>query len=200
MGVAKIVAAADALPGVDRRESVAAIGILKPSAFDAAAAAIPTLAGYADYDDWLDAREGSQMGLALAGVDAELVPVSLDALLAWARMTAGAPDEAELDRLAALVRLVRLTPNATALAAVGRLDFEAWSGRFGAAVDVRDFVAWTRRRIARRAELAAAGARIFELPVRLDDVAAWCACVGLRLCESALDAYATLLLDLLATD
>jgi hypothetical protein len=184
---------------VGRPEPTTAIGILTPQAFAAAAATMPALAAYADYDDWLDAREGLRMGLAFGGVDSELAPVSLTALRAWARLTASEPDEAALDRLASFVRAVRLSPNPTALAAIGRRDFDACD-RSGRTDGAEDFAAWLRRRRSRRMELSAAGAQVFELPVRLDDVFAWCACVNQPVCESALDAYAAFLLELLATD
>lgn len=78
------------------------IGMLSLQAFAAAAETFPAFSAYADYEDWLDTREGLLMGLAFAGVDAELTPVSLTALLAWARTTGIRPDEAALDHLAAL--------------------------------------------------------------------------------------------------
>jgi hypothetical protein len=180
----------------DRPEPATAIGMLTPRAFAAAAATMPALAAYADYDDWLDAREGLRMGLAFGGVEAEFAPVSLTALLAWARLTGDEPDEAALDRLATFVRALRLARNPAALAAIGRRDFDACDRSGGA----DDFATWQRRRWSRRTELTAAGAQVFELQVRLDDVVAWCACVDQPVCEATLDAYAALLLELLATD
>jgi hypothetical protein len=179
----------------DRFEPAPTIGLLTPETFAAAAAAMPALAAYADYDDWLDAREGLRMGLAFGGVDSEFAPVSLTALLAWGRLTGEKPDEAALDRLATFVRAVRLAPNPVALAAIERRDFDVFGPLGGAG----DFAAWLRRRRAQRAGLAAAGAQVFELPLRLGDVAAWCDCVGQPVRESTLDAYAALLLELLAT-
>jgi len=82
--------------------------MLSPQAFAVAAATIPAFSVYADYEDWLDAREGLLMGLAFTGVDADLTPVPLTALLAWARLTGTEPNEAALDRLAALAHAVRL--------------------------------------------------------------------------------------------
>jgi len=179
----------------DRFEPAPAIGVLTPETFAAAAATMPALAAYADYDDWLDAREGLRMGLAFGGVDSEFAPVSLTALVAWARLTGEEPDEAALDRLATFVRAVRLASNPVALAAISRRDFDVFGPLGGAG----DFAAWLRRRSARRAELAAADAQVFELPLRLSDVAAWCDCVGQPVRETTLDAYAALLLELLAT-
>ena len=82
--------------------------MLSPQAFAVAAATIPAFSVYADYEDWLDAREGLRMGLAFAGVEAEVTSGSLNALLAWARLTGTEPDEAALDRLAAVAHAVRL--------------------------------------------------------------------------------------------
>ncbi|MGA2491734.1 MAG: hypothetical protein ABSF67_02155 [Roseiarcus sp.] len=183
----------------DRPEPATTIGILTPRAFAAAAATVPALAAYADYDDWLDARDGLRMGLAFGGVDSEFAPVSLTALLAWTHLTGNEPDEAALDRLATFVRAVRFAPNPAALAAISRRDFDACD-RFDRIGEAGDFATWLLRRQSRRMELTAAGAQIFELPLRLDDVVAWCACVDQPVCESTLDAYAALLLELLATD
>jgi hypothetical protein len=58
------------------------VGMLSLEAFAVAAETIPAFFAYADYKDWLDAREGLLMGLAFAGSDAELTPISLTALLA----------------------------------------------------------------------------------------------------------------------
>ena len=186
--------------GADLNEPTVTVGMLSPEAFALAAITIPALSGYSDYEDWRDAREGLQMGLAFAGVDAELTPVSLTALLAWSRLAKIEPDETALDRLAALARAVRLAPRAVALATFTRRDFEDWVDRRDATCDARDFDDWRRRRRARRAELIAAGAGVFELPVRLDDVVAWCVCLGRPACENSLDAYAELMLELLAAD
>jgi hypothetical protein len=200
MSVFQVDSVTGAALGADLREPAVTVGILSPQAFAVAAVTIPALSAYSDYEDWRDAREGLQMGLAFGGVDAELTPVSLTALLAWARLTGIEPDEAALDRLAALARAVRLAPKAAALATITRRDFDAWVERRDAVCDARDFDGWLRRRRARRAELTAAGAGVFDLPVRLDDVVAWCDCLGQPVCETSLDAYAALLLELLATD
>jgi hypothetical protein len=101
------------------RRPIMKIGMLSLEAFAVAAETIPALSAYADYEDWLDAREGLLMGLAMGGVDAELTPVSLTALLAWGKLTGTQPDEASLDRLAALLYAVRLAPSR-------RRDFDTW--------------------------------------------------------------------------
>jgi hypothetical protein len=186
--------------GATSREPSVTVGVLSPQAFAVAAVTIPAFSAYSDYEDWRDAREGLQMGLAFGGVDAELTPVSLTALLAWARLTGSVPDEAALDRLADLARAARLASKAVALATITRRDFDAWIERRDAVRDARDFDGWLRRRRARRAELAAAGASVFDLPVRFDDVVAWCDCLGQPVCEASLDAYAALMLELLAAD
>ncbi len=200
MNVFQVEPAPNASLVADRLEPATTIGMLAPQAFAAAAATAPALAAYADYDDWLDAREGVRMSLAFAGVDTEFAPVSLTALLAWARLTGSEPDEAALDRLATFVRAVRLAPKAAAIAAIGRRDFEASAERLQGFDGPCDFAIWLRRRRSRRAEMTASGAQVFDLPVRLDDVVAWCACVGQPVSESALDDYVALLLELLASD
>ena len=200
MSVFQVDSVTGAALGADLREPAVTVGILSPQAFAVAAVTIPALSAYSDYEDWRDAREGLQMGLAFGGVDAELTPVSLTALLAWARLTGSVPDEAALDRLADLARAARLASKAVALATITRRHFDAWIERRDAVRDARDFDGWLRRRRARRAELAAAGASVFDLPVRFDDVVAWCDCLGQPVCEASLDAYAALMLELLAAD
>ena len=182
------------------REPSVTVGMLSPQAFAVAAVTIPAFSVYSDYEDWRDAREGLQMGLAFGGVDAELTPVSLAALLAWARLTGTEPDEVALDRLAGLARAARLASKAAALATITRRDFDAWMERRDVVRDGRDFDGWLRRRRARRTELTATGARVFDLPVRFDDVVAWCDCLGQPVHEASLDAYAALMLELLAAD
>ena len=106
-----------------------AIGVFSRQAFAFAHPALPMLAGYADYDDWLDLQEGRWMGLELGGADAELVPVTVPALLAWARLSQTEPDEEALDQLADFARAVRAAPRATGLAAITRDDFTNHANR-----------------------------------------------------------------------
>ena len=186
--------------GEKSREPSVTVGMLSPPAFAVAAVTIPAFSAYSDYEDWRDAREGLQMGLVFGGVDAELTPVSLTALLAWARLTGNEPDEAALDRLSVLARAVRLAPKAVAQATITRRDFDAGVDRRDAVRGARDFDDWLRRRRTRRAGLTATGARVFDLPVRFDDVVEWCDCLGQPVREASLDAYAALMLELLAAD
>ena len=59
-------------PGRPPRDC-AAIGLVESPQFGGAQAAIADLADCRDYDDWLDRREGLQIGLAMTGVDAAIV-------------------------------------------------------------------------------------------------------------------------------
>ena len=61
----------------------AIIGILDAIDFAAARWLMPELQTYADYSDWLDLREGAQIGLAMAGVDARIVPVDFQRFISW---------------------------------------------------------------------------------------------------------------------
>jgi hypothetical protein len=80
----------------------AAVGIVAEDDFADARAAIGELAGYCDYEDWLDARWGVQFGLAMAGVDARMVVVDLSSFLGWRDRTGKPADERALDAFAAL--------------------------------------------------------------------------------------------------
>jgi hypothetical protein len=79
---------------------VATVGIFAEDEFGRAQAAIGALAGYCDYQDWLDARWGLQFGLALAGVEAEIVVVGLSSFLEWCSLTETSADERALDAFA----------------------------------------------------------------------------------------------------
>jgi hypothetical protein len=188
------------LSAILRPVAPVAIGVFSRQAFAFAHPALPMLAGYADYDDWLDLQEGRWMGLEFGGADAELVPVTVPALLAWARLSQSEPDEEALDQLADFARAVRAAPRATGLAAITCDDFTNHANRLTESGFAPDYEAWRRGRRARRAELAAAGAQVFDLPLRLEDVFAWCDCLDLPISESSLDLDATLLLELLAAD
>ena len=80
----------------------AAIGIVAEEEFADAQAAIGELMGYSDYEDWLDARWGLCIGLAMAGVDARMVVVDLASFLGWRDRTGKAADERSLDAFASL--------------------------------------------------------------------------------------------------
>jgi hypothetical protein len=181
-------------------EPIVTVGMLSPQAYAVAAMTSPAFSVYSDYEDWRDAREGRRMSLAFAGVDAELTQVSLTALIAWSSLTGIEPDEVALDSLAAFSRALRLAPNAVALATTTRRDFDACADRRDALCGARDFDAWLRRRSVRQAELTAAGDGAFDIPLRFADVVAWCDCLGLPVCEASLDAYAALMLELLAAE
>ena len=61
-----------------------AFPLLDPAEFAGARGALAAFDRFDSYDDFLDEIEGFQIGLAAAGVLAELVPVSIDGFLSWA--------------------------------------------------------------------------------------------------------------------
>ena len=61
------------------------------------------LKAYADYDDWLDVREGLQLGLAIAGVDVRIVRIELSSFLTWCGRAGRQSGEESLDDFAALI-------------------------------------------------------------------------------------------------
>lgn len=80
--------------------TVATVGIFAEDEFERAQTAIAALADWCDYQDWLDARWGLQFGLALAGVEAEIVVVRLSPFLEWCSLTQRPADERALDAFA----------------------------------------------------------------------------------------------------
>lgn len=83
--------------------SPAAIGIIAEEEFADAQAAIGELMSYCDYEDWLDARWGLLMSLAMAGVDARMVVVELASFHGWRDRMGKPADERALDAFASLV-------------------------------------------------------------------------------------------------
>ena len=77
-----------------------AVGIVAEDEFADAQAAIGELAEYGDYEDWLDARCGLLIGLAMAGIDASMVVVDLSSFLGWRDRTGKPADERALDAFA----------------------------------------------------------------------------------------------------
>ncbi len=173
----------------------AAIGILSDREFQAARAAMPDLAGCLDYDEWLDSREGLQIGLAMAGVDASIVPVGLTSFLEWGRLTGARLDERALDAFAALALAVRNASVSKVMAVVSEREF-ATQSRVVAAFAARSrYRSWLRRRQAMRANIQAVGGRVEALPVRVGSFVDWCACLGQNTSEAMLDRYAQLTLE-----
>jgi hypothetical protein len=177
-----------------------AIGLVLARDFERAQAEVVDLADYINYDDWLDSREGLQIGNSMAGVDAAIVCVSLSSFLEWRGLTGASSDQRALDAFAALSLAMRTSHSPKVLAAVSEFDFAVRPLEVAAFAGGRDYRGWLRRRQAMRAKAAAAGLDVEELPVRLGAFLDWCACLGQSACEAALDRYAELLLEYLTSD
>src|SRR5579863_8421823 len=93
---------------------------------------LPDLGAYPDYQDWLDCREGFQMGLAMAGVEVRLVDVALTPFLAWCRLTKTDPSERALDAFASMLLIFRRKPTDVTLAVVRRDEFNVHAGSIDA--------------------------------------------------------------------
>lgn len=187
------------LPGNEARVRNRAIGLLVDGDFPRARDAAPFLADYLDFDDWLDRCEGLQIGLAMAGVEATIVPVRLEQFLEWIRLTRRPLDERALDSFATLALANRDAAASNAMAVVNELDFVANSRRVSAFADYGDCLDWRRHREALRRQLEASGARVEMLPICVDGFVDWCACLGQDTSEAALDRYAQLVLEHLTT-
>jgi hypothetical protein len=180
--------------------NTAVIGLVAEREFALAQAEIADLARYIHYDDWLDSREGMQIGLSAAGVDAAMVRVSLRSFVEWRDLTGASSDQPALDAFAALALTVRNSRALNVLAVVGEDDFAARSLEVAAFGGRGDYQGWARHRRALRAKAIAAGLRVEELRIRVGSFLEWCACLGQNASEAALDRYAQLLLEYLTTD
>lgn len=174
-----------------------AIGLVAEREFARARAHIADLAGYIDYADWLDAREGLQIGLSMAGIDAAIVRVDLSSFLEWRDLTGASSDERALDAFAAVALNMRNARAPKVFAIVSEFDFATRSLEVAPFAGRRDYRGWARHR---RAKTIAAGSPVERLPVRLDSFIEWCACLRQRPSEAALDRYAELLLEHLTSD
>jgi hypothetical protein len=99
--VNRVKAALPTIVSKDRERTF--LGLVDVKAFQVAKTMIRELNDYVDYDDWLDVREGTQLGLAMAGVDSRLVTIDLSRFLRWCARVARQPSEAALDAFAAVI-------------------------------------------------------------------------------------------------
>lgn len=176
-----------------------AIGLFDAADFDHAQSQIPDLAAYSDYEDWRDAREGLQMGLAMAGVEAALVPVRLESFLKWTALAGRTSDEAALDAFARLA-LAITSQQCRLFAVIGEADFLRHQGPARVAFGQAGYEHWRRHRSRVRASALKAGLDVEDQPIRLGDFLEWSACIGQAGSEPALDRYARLLAEHLLND
>ena len=99
----KLISTVDAAP---TSESVT-FGLIGPEEFDEARSVVAGLEAYPSFSDWLDCREGLQIGLSLAGVEAALIRVRLAGFALWCDLTGRSPSLRSLDAFAAFVETLR---------------------------------------------------------------------------------------------
>jgi hypothetical protein len=184
---------------VDPRSNaqVAVMAMISEEDFRGARLVIPDLAAQGDYQDWLDSREGFQMGLAMAGVDVKMMFVTVSQFLTWCRHSQTTPSESALDAFASLLALLTRPPAVTSAAAVRRGDFDVYRREVEAFAAHADYDEWLEHREARLKNLIASGAHVESFPICVRDFVAWSKCVGERTTEGALDRYVTLTLEFL---
>jgi len=199
MGIFDLESESAAPIGSEARVRSRAIGLVVEGEFARARDAIPFLVDYFDFEDWLDRCEGLQIGLAMAGVDATIIPIRFEQFLEWGHLTRTPLNEQALDVFATLALDMRDTPTTTVMAAVSEFDFTAYSGRVAAFAGYGDSRHWRRHRDALQCKLEASGARVETLPIRLDAFVDWSTCVGQNTSEAWLDRYAQLMLEHLTT-
>ncbi len=189
------------LTSVDRHSmaEIAVIALLNKDEFAQARTVVADLNVYSDYREWLESREGFQMGLAMAGVEVKMVPVVLPQFLAWRRLTGAPPTERALNAFASAIFHLRTPPKPMALATIREQGFEARSRNVAAPSADSDYPEWLRRRKAIRLEAVMLGRHVEELPILGGDFGAGSVCVS-QFCEASIDSYAQLALEYLADD
>jgi hypothetical protein len=172
-----------------------AIGIFTAADFPRARTLLDDLSAFADYLDWLDAREGLRMALFMSGVDVPMLSVDLCLFVRWCELSRAPRDVRSLDEFAALTVDHRCGRLPRALAAIDEFDFAHYNCRIDALTDFDDYSTWMIHRSRVRANAAAATDRVHELRIPLSKFVDWCACLALRESEPALDRYAQLALE-----
>jgi hypothetical protein len=191
---------APAFPNVPSQGGAVSMAVISEEEFAWAQVVVPDLAYHLGYQDWLDCREGFQIGLAMAGVEVKTIEVVLSPFLAWCRLTDSAPSERALDLFASAVLMMRAPPSPFVLAVVRQEDFNAHAHDVGAFVRHVSFDRWRLHRARIAEKLKESGGRVEELPVRIEDFIEWSKCLGEKTDETVLDIYATLVMEYLATE
>jgi hypothetical protein len=184
------------------RAESAVVALIDENEFSWAQIVVSGLSDYSDYEEWKESREGFQMGLAMAGVDARLLPIAVTPFLAWCRITGAAPAERALDDFAVKVSLFRSSPEPTVFAVVRKREFEAHSRDVAALSAFGDYERWVRHRRTVRARTVRSGRRVEELPILIGDFIKWSACAGPYSDSSSrsIDRYAQLALEYFSSD
>jgi hypothetical protein len=179
------------------RAHLAVLALTSEEEFAWAQVAISDLSLYQGYQDWLDSREGFQIGLSMAGVDVRMVRVQLTPFLAWCRLTRTQPSERALDAFATMLFFLRRPPAPAALAVVRRDDFDTHGQTIEALASHSNFESWRRHRARVQEDAAGLGLRVEPLAIHLGDFLDWGKCLGEETSEAKLDLYASLILEFL---
>jgi hypothetical protein len=184
------------------KRHTAVVALIDEDEFTWAQIVISGLNAFGGYAEWRESREGFQIGLAMAGVEAKLLPLALTPFLAWCRLTGNPPSERALDSFALTVTLFRTAPEPAVFAIVREHEFEAHSRDVAALSAYGDYQRWVRHRKAMRASAVRSGRRVEEMPILIGDFVKWSACAGQFSKASAwsIDRYAELALEYFASD
>jgi hypothetical protein len=179
------------------RSATAVVALIDKDEFTWAQIVVSGLNGYYDYEAWRDTREGFQMGLAMAGVAAKLLPIAVTPFLAWCRITGAAPTERALDDFALAVSQVRSGPRPLVLAIVSKEEFDVHRRDVATLSACGDYESWVRHRQAMYGSAVSSDLRIAELPVLIGDFIKWSACADQfpQLSNWSIDRYAQLALE-----
>lgn len=175
----------------------AVVALIGKDEFTWAQIVVSGLNDYYDYEAWRDTREGLQMGLAMAGVAAKLLPIALTPFLAWCRVTGAAPTERALDDFASTVWQFRSGPRPAVLAVVRKQEFDIHRRDVAALSACGDYESWVRHRQAIRGSAPCSDLRVAELPILIGDFVKWSACADQFPQSSnwSIDRYAQLALE-----
>jgi hypothetical protein len=179
------------------RAHVGVIAVLSEQEFAWAQIVIPDLGSYLGFEDWLDCRDGFEIGLAMAGVDVRKISVVLSPYLAWCRLTGAQPSERSLDAFASILLFLRKHPTPVALAVVREDEFLSHAQAVDAFTPHINFEHWKTHRAAVQKSMSDVGVRIEPLPVNIKDFVEWGRCVRTPTSEAVLDSYADLVLEFL---
>ena len=155
----------------------------------------PALASFESYDEWLDEREGSIIGLAHAEIEVVSVHTPLARFVEWARLNHVDLGLNALDAFAEQIDSFRNAPQLACLAELSEDDFTRFGPRLAATEKFAGLAQWTLHRKRKRDAVTGAA---YQVAVDAGAFLQWARCLSLPTTESNLDAYARLLLEHLA--
>ena len=155
----------------------------------------PALGAFESYDEWLDEREGSSIGLSHAGIEVVSVRMIFARFVEWAQLNRIEMGVNTLDEFAERIERFRDARPSIFVAELSEVDFNKFGSRIEATEPFVNYEEWSRYR---RQKYDCAAGEVNRVAIGAAAFAQWARCLALPTSESNLDAYARLLLEYFA--